>query len=215
MRRSISIRANLCHVSPITTGDAPAGTYVSPRVERSRRRALWAGREILLNEGWDALTQRRVAEVAGIGRATVYRHWPDRIALLVDVCTTEANRVHTVPTGDLRHDLCTELQTLRREVIEGGFDKVVVALTDRCFWEPELLPVKQAAVEHGTATVRGILSAAVARGELGADLDLDEAIAALAGPLVYRHLFAGGDPSDGAITRSVDDFLTLRRAAGR
>jgi AcrR family transcriptional regulator len=91
-------------VSPVTASD-DAAHYVSPRVERSRRRALWAGREILLNEGWDALTQRRVAEVAGIGRATVYRHWPDRISLLVDVCTTEANRVHTVPTGDLRHDL--------------------------------------------------------------------------------------------------------------
>jgi hypothetical protein len=92
---------------------------------------------------------------------------------------------------------------------------VVVALTDRCFWEPELLPVKQAAVDHGTATVRRILTDAVARGELAADLDLDEAIGALAGPLVYRHLFTGGDPSDEAITRSVDDFLTLRRAAGR
>ncbi|MBA3743354.1 TetR/AcrR family transcriptional regulator [Sporichthya sp.] len=185
---------------------------MSPRVERTRQRALWAGREILLNEGWDALSQARVAEVAGIGRATVYRHWPDRIALLQDICTAEATRVHTVPTGDLRRDLCTELETLRREFTENGFDKVVVALTDRCFWEPELVPVKQAAVKHGTATVRQILTDAVARGELVTDLDLDEAIGALAGPLLYRHLFAGGDVADEAIARSVADFLTLRRS---
>ena len=195
-----------------TSTSAPA-PYVSPRVERSRQRALAAGREILLHEGWDALSQRRVAEVAGIGRATVYRHWPDRITLLQDICTAEANRVHTIPTGDLRRDLCHELETLRREFVDGGFDKVVVALTDRCFWEPELLPVKQVAVEHGTATVRQILSDALARGELAADLDLDEAIGFLAGPLLYRHLFAGRPVSDDAIGRSVEQFLTLRRTA--
>ena len=203
---------------PITAAVEP-DSYVSPRVERTRQRALWAGREILLNEGWDALSQTRVAEVAGIGRATVYRHWPDRISLLQDICTAEVDRVRTVPTGDLRRDLCTELQTLWREVVEGGFDKVVVALTDRCFWEPELLPVKAAAVEHGTATVRQILTDAIARGELAPDLDLEGAIAALAGPLVYRELFAGGfadgDASNAAIARSVDDFLTLRRKTTR
>lgn len=198
----------------VTTAPDPA-PYVSPRAERSRQRALWAGREILLNEGWDALSQSRVAEVAGIGRATVYRHWPDRISLLQDICAAEADRAHTVPTGDLRHDLRTELQTLRREVVEGGFDKVVVALTDRCFWEPGLLPVKRAAVEHGTATVRQILTTAMESGELAADLDLDEAIGALAGPLIYQHLFAGGDVSNAAIARSVEDFLTVRRVPGR
>lgn len=191
----------------------PPRPYVSARVERTRQRALWAGREILLHEGWDALSQSRVAEVAGIGRATVYRHWPDRVSLLHDICTAEAARVHIKPTGDLRRDLRAELRALRREVVEGGFDKVVIALTERCFWEPELLPVKQAAVEHGTATVREILTDAIVRGELVADLDLDEAIGALAGPLVYRHLFAGGRVSDRAIARSVDDFLTLRKTS--
>lgn len=197
----------------ITTAADRAAPYVSPRVERTRQRALWAGREILLNEGWDALSQRRVAEVAGIGRATVYRHWPDRVSLLQDICTAEVDRVSTTPTGDLRRDLCAELEAFRREFVEGGFDKVIVALTDRCFWEPELLPVKQSIVEHGTATVRQILTDAMARGELPADLDLDEAIGSLAGPLLYHHLFAGGDVSNAAIARSVEDFLTVRLSA--
>jgi AcrR family transcriptional regulator len=197
-------------VGQITTVENPANSYVSPRVERSRQAALAAGREILMTEGWDALSQSRVAEVAGIGRATVYRHWPDRISLLQDICTAEVDRVSTVPTGDLRRDLCAELGAFREEFVEGGFDKVVVALTDRCFWEPELLPVKRAIVEHGTATVRQILTDAMARGELAAHLDLEEAIGALAGPLLYRHLFAGGDVSNAAIARSVEDFLTTR-----
>lgn len=195
-----------------TAAEESNGGYVSPRVERTRQRALWAGREILLREGWDALTQSRVAEAAGIGRATVYRHWPDRISLLQDVCTAEVTRVRVVAAGDLRRDLCAQLQAMRREFVENGFDKVIVALTDRCFWEPELLPIKQGIVEHGTAPVRQILADAVARGELAADLDLDEAIGVLAGPLLYRHLFAGGDTSNAAIARSVDDFLTLRQS---
>lgn len=188
-----------------------AADYVSPRVERTRQRALAAGRAILLSEGWDALTQSRVAEVAGIGRATVYRHWPERHALFQDICTAEVDRVRTVPTGDLRRDLRAQLGMLRREFVDGGFDKVVVALTDRAFWEPELVPVKRRLIEYGTETVRQILAAAVARGELPADLDLDEAIGTLAGPVLYHHLFAGGEVTDAAIARSVDDFLTLRQ----
>lgn len=184
--------------------------YVSPRVERTRQRALGAGLQILLTEGWDALTQARVAEVAGIGRATVYRHWPDRITLLQDVCMAEVERVRTVPTGDLRRDLLAQLKMWRQEFIENGFDKVVVALTDRCFWEPELRPIRAQLVAHGTSMVRQILDAAVERGDLPADLDLDEAIGVLVGPLLYQHLFAGGDVSNAAIARSVDDFLVLR-----
>ncbi len=86
-----------------------------------------------------------------------------------------------------------------------------MSLTDRCFWEPELRPVKHALVEYGTATIRQILADAKGRGELAVDLDLDEALGALAGPVLYQELFAGGDASDAAIARSVEDFLTLRQ----
>ncbi len=59
-----------------------------PRALRSRESILKAVRSILINEGVDRVTFQHVAEVAGVGRATVYRHWktPDEMvfALLDD-----------------------------------------------------------------------------------------------------------------------------------
>lgn len=46
-----------------------------PRAQRSQEKILGAVRTILMTEGAEAVTHQRVAEVAGVGRATVYRHW--------------------------------------------------------------------------------------------------------------------------------------------
>lgn len=62
-------------------------TTTDPRAQRSRARILEAVRSILLTEGPEAVTHQRVADVAGVGRATVYRHWTsadDMIYALLD-----------------------------------------------------------------------------------------------------------------------------------
>ena len=51
-------------------------TTVDPRQARSRKAMLDAARELLAREGPAAVTHQRVARQAGVGRATVYRHWP-------------------------------------------------------------------------------------------------------------------------------------------
>ncbi len=62
-------------------------TTIDPRAQRSRARILEAVRTILLTEGPEAVTHQRVADVAGVGRATVYRHWTssdDMVYALLD-----------------------------------------------------------------------------------------------------------------------------------
>jgi AcrR family transcriptional regulator len=41
--------------------------------------------ELLVGEGPGAVTHQRVAQQAGVGRATGYRHWPQPEQLLLDV----------------------------------------------------------------------------------------------------------------------------------
>lgn len=184
-----------------------SGARISPRVERTRIRALDAARRVLLEEGWEALTQPRVAEVAGIGRATVYRHWPDRVTLLREVCAAEVDTLHTPLTGDLRADLRAELCAMRAELVDGGFDKVLVALTERCFRDEELREVKAAIVDHGTANMRRILEDGIAAGSLPPLLDVDAAIAHLVGPMLFQNLFADAPDSSSDLHRTVDSFL--------
>lgn len=184
---------------------------IDPRVQRSRDRALAAARTVLLDEGWEALTQQRVAEVAGIGRATVYRLWPDRVGLLHDLCLTEMRTLHTPPTADLGADLRAGLQAMRTELVEQHFDTVLVAVTDRATYESAIGTVKRALVRQGTQSMRNRLNAAIDTGDLQPDLDVDEALAFLIAPLVYRHVFANQVVTTEAIERTVSGFLQLHR----
>ncbi len=55
-----------------------------PRVERSQRVIRGAAIAELAAAGWGGFTIESVAARAGVARSTVYRHWPDKLALLLD-----------------------------------------------------------------------------------------------------------------------------------
>ena len=55
-----------------------------PRSVASRGRALVAAYELLCERGFAAATYEAVATRTGVAWTTLYRHWPDRAALVVD-----------------------------------------------------------------------------------------------------------------------------------
>ena len=55
------------------------------QVQRTRRLLLEAAERLLRLGGPDSVTHLRVAEEAGVSRATVYRHWPERVDMLTDM----------------------------------------------------------------------------------------------------------------------------------
>src|ERR1700733_11034029 len=57
----------------------------NPRVQSTRDRILAAARELLAETGPAGLTYSLLAERAGVTRQTLYRHWPARSGLLVDL----------------------------------------------------------------------------------------------------------------------------------
>src|SRR5579863_8534415 len=57
---------------------------IDPRIERSRQVILQAVLDELSDVGYGALTIESTARRAGVGKATIYRHWPDKIALIAD-----------------------------------------------------------------------------------------------------------------------------------
>ncbi len=176
-----------------------------PRVERSRARALAAGRRLLVTEGLDAVTHLRVATAGGGGRRTLYRHWPDAAALLRDVLAT-GEVPHAERTGDLRTDLLAHLDALRRALVEGHLGLVVCALGERAAVDPAFAPLHAELTEAGCAPLRALLDDGVAAGRLPADLDVPAAMAALEGPVFYRALVRR-EPLDAAALPPVVDAV--------
>ena len=83
-----------------------------PRIGETRRRVFRATWRILEEEGLGALTPTRVAARSGCARSTIYRHWPTNHDLVADLVDDLTAFEHTVPTGRLRNDLCSELVTV-------------------------------------------------------------------------------------------------------
>jgi AcrR family transcriptional regulator len=183
---------------------------LDPRVARTRDAVLTAVRTLVQRDGVEAVTHQRVAAEAGIGRATVYRHWPDRTHLLLDALAEPDDPQSWTGSGDLRTDLTRELGRLQRILSGSPFVPELAALIGRAEWQPELRELEQQLLAHGTAGLRRSLQQAVDRAELPEDLPLDVALAQLAGPLFYRRMLAHEPIADELIEAVITSFVQAK-----
>jgi len=94
----LSIYSRLANLPGGAVDDKTTRTYVSPlRDEQARQtqeRILDAVTELLVDHRADEITTRQIADRAGVSAPTVYRHFPDRGALIEAVAArlTEVGR---------------------------------------------------------------------------------------------------------------------------
>jgi len=162
-----------------------------PRCERTRRAILDSTLKFLQakENGFADLTIERVAEEAGAGKATVYRWWPNKAALVADAFASSVTQKLRFPdTGSVHQDMSQQMQQLvqilrsRRghilSVIAGAVQNDATLI--KAFRERFLKPRR---AEAYITLRRGI-----ARGELPENLDLDFVLDALYGPIYMRFL---------------------------
>src|SRR5690349_4797912 len=82
-----------------------------PRSERARRAVLDAARNLFQEGGYSAATVEGIAAQAGVAKTTIYRSWPNRSALLVELMLELAAEAAPPPTGtDPLHAIRTEVR---------------------------------------------------------------------------------------------------------
>jgi len=182
-----------------------------PRVERTRLAALAAASAILEEEGWEAVTHVAVSERSGVGRSTLYRHWPDATMLLIEVIAAKAVGGQSAPTGDLRTDLVAELERFRQRLHDPVCERAMATVMERAAVDPDFVDVRAAITADATTTIRSILVAAGRRGELDIGAGMAVLVAQLAGPLAFQRLFARQPVSGHFVAEIVDSFLEARR----
>ena len=180
---------------------------MDPRAVRSRAAALAAARDLLIEQGWPAVTHVAVAERSGVGRTTLYRHWPDTPSLIRDTLEHHIAVAHTEPTGDLREDLLRELEASRAMLHEPTTDRAIRVVVERSAVDAAYAEMKDDLFTAGTQVLREIVDAGKERGKLPTRLDTDLAVDQLFGPLFFRRLLANQPIPDGYVPQVVDAFL--------
>src|ERR1700677_1056936 len=160
-----------------------------PRSEQARLSIQSSTLKLLAQKGFSALTIEAVAAHAGVGKATVYRWWPDKAALIADAFANSTTRnLHFPDTGSVRTDMSQQMRQLIK-VFSSRRGRIVSAMLGAgqsdssligAFRERFLMPRRQEAY----ATLRrGIL-----RGELPKNVDMDLLLDSLYGPIYMRFL---------------------------
>lgn len=111
--------------------------YTGAMVQRSdatenRKRLIEAAESVFSEHGPNAPLQL-VADLAGVGRGTLYRHFPDRIALVValfELRLESFQQAALSTSGDPREAERILLQTLRQQQLTPGLTRLVLATGD-------------------------------------------------------------------------------------
>lgn len=77
----------------------------------AHQNVLQAAIELIAENGVDATSMDGVAAKSGVSKATIYKHWANKDALLLEVMA-ELNGLHARPafdTGDTRRDIIAVL----------------------------------------------------------------------------------------------------------
>ncbi|MEJ8280896.1 TetR/AcrR family transcriptional regulator [Pseudonocardia spirodelae] len=103
------------------------------RSERARTATLEAALALAAELPYPQVTIEAIAARAGVGKATIYRRWPHRGALMVDAVAHRNDRAATaggaVPdTGDLAADLAVVLRSVVDELARPEWDALLRAL---------------------------------------------------------------------------------------
>lgn len=178
-----------------------------PRVARTRAVVLEAARKLLVEEGADAVTALRVSEETGIARTTIYRHWPDREDLLRDTLAAEEPGPTVPLTGDTRGDLIAVLTNMGEQIGRRRGARMMAVAVDRSGLRGEAGGPHRDMVRRRMDPLRKVIAAGIDGGDLPGGLDMDSAVASLAGPPFFRAVFLRQEPSPEFVTEVVDSFL--------
>lgn len=175
-----------------------------PRDPKTQQAILSASYDLLLEVGFGAVTVEKIAERAGVSKATIYKWWPNKAAVVMDGFLSAASARLPVPdTGDVFDDIQIHAVNLTRFLLskEG---KIITALVGEGQFDAGLAEAyRKRYFQPRRQEAKGILEKGIRRGQLRETLDVGLGVDLLYGPILYRLLVTGEPLDDDYVRRLV------------
>jgi AcrR family transcriptional regulator len=178
------------------------------RLTDDRLVELYSGTlQLVAARGYDRVTMDQIAESTRSSKATLYRQWGSKSALVVEAIKCVGDHEQELPdTGTLRGDL--EVMIGRSEKQRGDSD-LLAAIMHAVRQDEELAEaVRIQLLEPGRDRIRSVIDRAVARGEVAADCPaLPFVDYVFIAPIVLHYVLEGDEPSPDFLRRYVNGAL--------
>ncbi len=188
-----------------------------PRIEGDREQEILdATLDALVEVGYDRLTMDAVATRARASKATLYRRWSTKTALVIDALLSDKDLPRPVvpDTGSLRGDLLETFcgmggLTDHRQL--AIFASVLTAVTRD---EEFAAAFRRDFVAPKVAVAGAVFTRARDRGEIDTSVDLDLLAPALPGIVLHRLFVLGERPGPDLVARVIDQIILPAATCG-
>ena len=151
-----------------------------------RKAVLAATLELLSQRGYEAMTTKEIASVAGVNEVSLFRRWGTKAAIVADALQDySATETPTPDTGTFQTDL---LELLRGIIvrIQTPLGKVIDQIVVGHNAQPELEAVRQAYWRDRFSRAEALVQRAKDRGELPTEVDAHFLVEVAIGPILVR-----------------------------
>ncbi len=166
---------------------------VRPRSPEAHEKVIHAALALFGERGIDATSMDAIARISGVSKATIYNHWENKEALLLEVMLYMNGldrEPEDVDTGDMQRDLATVLSRKPPDEFDEARERMMPSLIAYSALHQEFGKAwRHRVMEPPRQCLKRILRRGMERGLLPQNLDLEVSMALLLGPMLYKHVF--------------------------
>lgn len=179
-----------------------------PRSEDADRAIVNAALDLLAEVGFASLTIEAVAAKAGVGKTTVYRRWPNKEALVVDAMGDLKGPVPALRHRSLRDDILVMFEHNADGREAARRRRIYACFVGESARNPELARrYAETVLEPRHEAMRQAIRAAVKRGEVRDDVDVERVRYLITAPMLVALARRPDEPLDVDLMMAHFDLL--------
>lgn len=167
---------------------------------------LQATHDLIVEDGYATLTMERVAERAGVARATIYRRWPTKQALVVDSARLGLRVLDIPDVGSFREEIRMYMMGRLSWFVNDESTRATAASLAAVGEDPSTEATFGAQTESLIEPVIQAVLRAKKRGEIREDADLEAIKGLVSGPMTFTANYLRRIP-DLALVDAVVDIV--------
>jgi len=192
--------------------DAKAGPVYRrpgrPRSEQAEQAIIEATLDLFAEQGFEGVCVEAVAARAGVGKATIYRRWPNKEELLLAALGSMKSPIPELQGVSVRDDLVAMLTVMCADKADPRKARRYALLLGEGEKYPRLMArYIQTVVEPRHEVLRAVIRRGIDNGELRADTDVEIARLALTGTILAKEKSADGELNGDFAARVVDELM--------